>query len=731
MSRVSMSVVYEEEDLSAFDVSNIPDKELAWTPSVCPYCGVGCGLLVGSKDGKLHKIRGNPAHPANLGLLCAKGATLAQVVDTPDRLFYPSMRSSLEEKFQRSSWEGTLSFVSRKIRETIDTHGPDSFAFYISGQLLTEDYYVINKLVKGFLGTNNVDSNSRLCMASAAAGYATSLGADGPPACYADIELSHCFLLIGTNTAACHPVVFQRIRARKSKAPNDVKIIVVDPRRTQTADIADLYLPIYPGTDVAFLNGVLHVMEREKMLNEGFIRENTQGWEKLKQVLKDYSPEKAARLCGIQADQIVLAARMFGQSASALSLWSMGLNQSSSGTAKNNAVINLHLATGKIGKPGSGPFSLTGQPNAMGGRETGGLCHMLPGHRFVSNESHRREMESLWNARPDSIAPKPGLTAVELFEAVGEGKVKIIWVAATNPIVSIPDGNRVREALKKAELVIVQDPYHPTETTQYAHVILPAAQWSEREGTVTNSERRISYTGKIAEAPGESKPDWRIVADLAMKMGYEKDFSFANSEQIFEEYKRTTRGTDMDISGVSYERLKKEPVQWPCPAEDAPPVPRLYADGKFPTPEGKARFLAHAYQTPHELPDQDFPMVLTTGRVRDQWHTMTRTGKVDSLLKSEPHAFVELHAEDAKKIHAEDGDMVQVMTRRGQARAPARVTDRIGRGVCFMPFHWGDLFGLATVNRATTGAFDPVSKQPELKFCACRVEKVNERVHAV
>ncbi len=726
--RVSMNLVYDEEDLSVFDVSSIPDAELKWTPSICPYCGVGCGLLVGSKEGKLHKIRGNPSHPANLGLLCAKGATLAQVVDTPDRLISPMTRVSQNGEFMPTTWEKALSHLSQKIQETVQRHGPDSFAFYISGQLLTEDYYVINKLAKGYLGTNNVDSNSRLCMASAAAGYTASLGVDGPPACYEDIELSDCFLLIGTNTAACHPVVFQRIKMRRAKDPN-VRVIVVDPRRTQTADLADLYLPIRPGTDVAFLNGLLHVLEKEGFLDSDFIDRSTRGWETLKETIQEYTPERTAHLCGLKAEDIETAARHFGRSRSALSFWSMGLNQSSHGTAKNNAVINLHLATGKIGKPGSGPFSLTGQPNAMGGRETGGLCHMLPGHRFVANEAHRAEMEKFWDVSPGRIAKSAGLSAVELFKSLEEGVVKIVWIIATNPAVSIPNLGRLTAALQKAELVVVQDPYFPTETTRYAHVVLPAAQWSERDGTVTNSERRISYSQKINEPVGQARPDWRIVTDLARLSGFEKAFPYESAEDIFEEYKESTRGTTMDITGVSYARLKDCPVQWPCP-EGGVSTARLYTDGKFHTGDGRARFLAHSYKEPAESPSEEFPMVLTTGRVRDQWHTMTRTGKVDALLKSEPYAFIEIHPLDAEALDIAQDDMVEIISRRGRARAPARLTDRIGRGVCFMPFHWGELFGNASVNLATIEAVDPVSKQPELKYCACRVEKVNERVYA-
>lgn len=718
-----MMLVYEEGEETFWETSNVSDKELAWSKSVCPYCGVGCGILVGSKEGKVIKIRGNPEHPANLGLLCAKGATLAQMLNTPDRLLFPQMRDFRHENFYQTDWREAFATVAKRIKTTIETYGPDSFAFYISGQLLTEDYYVINKLAKGFLGTNNVDSNSRLCMASAVGGYTTSLGADGPPTCYEDIELTECFFLIGTNTAACHPVTFQRIKMRKKSCPETVKVIVADPRKTRTADIADLYLPLKAGTDIALLNGMLHIMIQEGFVDESFIRNHTTGWEDLKYLVRSYTPERVGEICGLTPESIREAARIFGKSKSALSFWSMGLNQSTSGVAKNNAVINLHLATGHIGKPGSGPFSLTGQPNAMGGRETGGLAHLLPGHRFIANDKHRKEMETLWNIPAGRIDSKPGLTAVELFKAVHSGRVKIIWVIATNPLVSVPNLRLVETALEKADLVIVQDAYHPTETTKYADVLLPAAQWSEKDGTVTNSERRISYLEKVTDPLGEALPDWKIVCEVAKRMGFESHFSFPNAESIYEEYKRTTQGTGVDIMGVTYERLKREFIQWPCPSSGSSSTSRLYTDFSFPTPTAKARLLAQEFKNPAEVPDENFPMILTTGRVRDQWHTMTRTGKIPSLLRNEPHSFIELHSVDARNLGIKEGDEVEVVTRRGKLAAPARVTDRIKAGTCFIPFHWGGLWGDSVANQATVDAFDPLSKQPELKFCACRIEK--------
>ncbi|MDP3723694.1 MAG: nitrate reductase [Candidatus Omnitrophota bacterium] len=749
--RVVMQVVQESGEIVETPLTE-DDLKLTWNKSVCPYCGVGCGVLVGSKEGRVLKVRGDPNHPANYGLLCGKGATLPQMVSpparqpeagpsgagialgdplaggemvrTPDRLIYPMMRRTRADQFQRVSWEAACERIAAQWRRILHDHGPNAVAFYISGQLLTEDYYVVNKFAKGFLGTNNVDSNSRLCMASAVSGYVTSLGADAPPGCYADIELADCFLLVGSNTAACHPVTFQRIRRRKLAAPNRVKVIVVDPRRTRTAEIADLYLPIQPGTDVALLNAMLHVLIRQGLMDQPFIQQRTTGWEGLQAVIDRSTPEQAAAICGVEASRIREAALMFGKARAAMSFWAMGVNQSTHGTAKNNCLINLHLATGQIGRPGAGPFSLTGQPNAMGGRETGGLAHLLPGHRLIAREQDRQEVERLWNVPTGRIAPQPGLTAVELFRALAEGTVKSVWIICTNPLVSLPNLAVAREALAKAELVVVSDIYHPTETTLLADAILPAAQWAERDGTVTNSERCISYMEQAVDPPGEALPDWRIVCRVAQAMGHREAFAFQTAEEIYEEYKRLTRGRDLDIGGVTYERLKRSPIQWPCPTPQHRSTMRRYTDGVFAHPDGRAKFLAHDYRQPAEVADAEFPMILTTGRVRDQWHTMTRTGKIPVLLRSEPAPFVELNPEDATRLGIAEGELLTIRSRRGCARAACRLTRDIKPGSCFMPFHWGGLRGEAVVNETTIEAFDPLSKQPELKFCAVRLEKV-------
>lgn len=705
-----------------FDKEEPSDAHLQWNRSLCPYCGVGCGLLVGHADNQIKKIKGDPQHPANLGMICAKGGTLAEMMKAPGRALYPLARENRGEPLARVSWESALDRIAGKIDSTIQAHGPDSFAFYISGQLLSEDYYVINKFAKGFLGTNNVDSNSRLCMASAVVGYTTSLGSDGPPCSYADIELADCILITGANMAECHPVLFQRIRQHKQKNPK-TRILVADPRRTLTCEIADLYLPLLPGGDVAFTNGLLRLLIDNGRIDPDFIARHTSGWEDTeREILKD-TAQILANQAGLDLGALAQAAEWIGKSKGFLSFWTMGLNQSSHATSKIQSLINVHLATGRIGEPGSGPFSLTGQPNAMGGRETGGLSTLLPGYRKIADPAARAEMERLWKIPSGRIAAENGRHAVDLFEALERGKVKIVWIIATNPLVSMPRLKRIRQALERAELVIVQDAYHPTETSAAAHIVLPAAQWVEREGTVTNSERRVSLLRKVVEPPGEARPDWQIVRDVAARMGHAKDFDFKTSEDVFMEYRETTRGTRIDLSGLTYPRLKMGPVQWPFPEEGAPVSKRLYEDRQFAHPDGRARFLFNPYRDAAELTDFKFPLVLLTGRIRDQWHTMTRTGKIPQLLKSQSEALLDMHPEDLREFGLKDGERVWVTSRRGSFRIKLKRKEDIRRGTVFAPMHWGALFGTASVNDSANDAIDPQSKQPELKYAAVRVTR--------
>jgi ferredoxin-nitrate reductase len=701
-------------------------EDLDYRPTMCPYCGVGCGLLVQVRDGRVTKVKGDPDHPASLGDLCAKAVHLPPVLRAPDRLLYPSVRHRRDAPLERAPWELAIRFAADRVREIVTTHGPDAVAFYASGQLLTEEYYLASKLAKGFVGTNNFDTNSRLCMASAAAGYARSLGSDGPPASYEDIDLADCFLLLGTNTADCHPVTFKRIRRRKRQAPDDVSVIVVDPRWTETADLADLHLSLRPGSDIALLNAMLHVLWREDLLDQRFIAEHTAQWESVRAVIERYPPERAAALTGLSTDAIAATALRFGRARAALSLWSMGINQSHVGTDKNAAIINLHLATGQIGRPGSGPLSLTGQPNAMGGRETGGLAHLLPGYRLVTDAAARAVVERHWAIPAGRLPSAPGRAALEIFEGLASGEVRAVWIICTNPAASMPELDLVEKALRQADLVIVQDAYHPTETTRFADILLPAAQWPEKAGVMTSSERRLTYMPKLVEPPGEALPDAEILTRFAHEMGWKEAFSHASASEIFDEFAALTAGKICDYSGVTHARLRRDgPLQWPVPTTDHAGTARLYTDRRFPTADGRARFVPVEHAELLEPADQRFPLILTTGRVRDHWHTRTRTAKAAALAARTPEPILELSLGDARRDGIQDGDFVEIASRRGKAVAQCRVSATIREGTCFLPFHWGRQAGFyKSANNLTLGGRDPLSRQPELKACAVRLRRV-------
>ena len=692
----------------------------------CPFCGVGCGLLADVRGGRLAGVRGDRLHPVNRGRTCRKPLELPAAVQAKDRATVPLVRARRDAGFTPASWDDALGGAARRLRAIVDEHGPDAVAFYVSGQLLTEDYYAFAKLAKGFLGTNNVDANSRLCMSSAVAGYTGAFGFDGPPPAYADLALADCFLLLGTNTAACHPIVWSRIRDRQAEG---AFVICADPRPTPTAQGADLHLPVRPGTDLALLSALLHVVERDGLVDEAFVARHTTGWEQAREVARAWPPARAAAVCGVEAGAIELAARRFAGAGAAMALWSMGANQSTVGTLKNRGLINLCLATGHVGRPGAGPLSLTGQPNAMGGRESGGLAHLLPGYRRVDDPGDRAAMEAHWGVPAGRISPRPGLPAVELFDALAEGRVKAVWIAATNPAVSLPDAGRAREALERAELVVVQDAHHPTETSALADVVLPAAAWPEKEGVMTSSERRLGLVRRALAPPGEARPDWQIVAGLARALGFGDAFAWRSSAEVFAEFAACTAGRPCDVSGVDHERLRREPgVQWPAPADrDHPGTVRLYEQQRFPTPDGRARFAPTPHADPAEAPDADFPLLLTTGRVADQWHTMTRTGKSAALLAATPEPLLEVHPADAATAGLRDGAQARVASRRGAVRLRVRCDDGLPRGVAFAPFHWGALHGApgaGALNATTHRAVDPTSRQPELKALAVRLEPV-------
>ena len=705
------------------------------TRSTCCYCGVGCGVIIETDNGQVTGVHGDPGHPANFGRLCTKGGTLHLTAGSEGRALYPELRRGRDDARQRAGWDEALDFAADKFAAIISEHGPDAVAFYISGQLLTEDYYVFNKLAKGLIGTNNVDTNSRLCMSSAVTGYKATLGADAPPACYEDVDHARCIFIAGSNTAYAHPVLFRRIEDARKNNP-ELKLIVVDPRRTDTAQGADLHLPILPGTDVALFNGMLHVMLWEGLCDLDYIRAHTEGFDALKETVREYTPQAVAQICGVPAEDVVQAAKWFGASGASLSLYCQGLNQSSHGTDKNAALINLHLATGHIGKPGAGPFSLTGQPNAMGGREVGGMANLLSAHRDLANPEHRAEVARLWGV--ESVPEKPGKTAVELFEALEAGEIKAVWIVATNPAQSLPNLKLVGAALQRAELVVVQEAYANTDTTAYADVLLPASSWAEKEGTVTNSERRITHVQPAVAAPGEARADWEIAADFARRLGQRlgrdagRLFPYANPEQVFNEHRETTRGRDLDIGGLSYALLDAQgPQQWPFPEGDVGKA-RLYQDGVFPTASGRAHFASAAWRPVAEQTDARFPLHLNTGRLRDQWHGMSRTGTVARLFNHVEEPLLSMHGDDMQRRGLKDGDIVRVRSRRGELAVRVQRSDEMRPAQAFLPMHWGGQFmNGAGCNALTTDAFDPVSKQPELKHAAVQVEKLDYPWHMV
>ena len=738
--------------------------QAATTRSTCPYCGVGCGVLIDSEGGRITRVRGDPEHPANFGRLCSKGSTLHLTarpeVQAQVRLLQPLQRAQRGGAALPLAWDQALDTLGQRIAATVQQHGADAVGLYVSGQLLTEDYYAFNKLAKGLLGTNNIDTNSRLCMSSAVAGYKQTLGADAPPACYDDVNHAQCIFIVGSNTAFAHPILFRRIEDAK-KANPALKIVYCDPRRTDTAGIADLFLPIQPGTDVMLFNGMLHTLLWEGWTDTRFIAEHTSGFDELKATVRDCTPDVVAQTCGISKADLFAATRLFATSKATLSLYCQGLNQSSSGTAKNTALINLHLATGQIGKPGAGPFSLTGQPNAMGGREVGGMANLLSAHRDLANPQHRTEVAALWGVA--DVPSQPGKTAVEMFQAAADGEIKALWIVCTNPAQSMPDQATVRRALQRAEFVVVQEAFATAETCAYADLLLPATTWGEKTGTVTNSERRISRVRTAVPAPGEARHDWAIAVQFAHQLEarlrpgqptlfpYTTDHADQGAQAVWNEHRESTRGRDLDITGLSWNLLESAgPQQWPCPANltdsgnddnSATTLPtrmrdigkaRLYEDGIFPTADGRARFAAHAWQPTAEQRESRYPFSLTTGRLRDQWHGMTRTGTLGRLFGHVAEPCVQLHPHDMERRQLKNGDLVHVTSKRGSIVVPVQADATVGLSQAFMAMHWGSEFlsgcsstgeRLAGVNALTTSAFCPTSKQPELKHAAVKVLK--------
>ncbi|MDR1489123.1 MAG: molybdopterin-dependent oxidoreductase [Desulfovibrio sp.] len=714
-----------------------------WVKGVCRYCGTGCGVLVGVKGDRAVAVKGDPNNH-NAGLLCLKGAMLIPVIYAEDRVTEPMIRRGGKgSPLSKVTWDEALDFAAKPFREALAASGPNAIAYYGSGQALTEESYLANKIWKAGFKTNNVDGNPRLCMASAVAGYLTTFGKDEPMGTYDDMDAATCFFIIGSNTSEAHPVLFRRIAQRKESSP-DVKVVVADPRRTNTSRIADLHLSFIAGTDLALLNGMAHVIIREELDNPRFYGRYANfvtndgkpcTFEDYKVFLADYTPEKVQEITSIPAADVIKAAKIFAESSSTLSLWCMGINQRTRGVWANNLIHNLHLLTGQIGRPGASPLSLTGQPNACGGvRDTGSLAHLLPAGRMVANEKHRAEMEEFWGVPKGTIQPKMGHHTVALFEAMAKGDVKAVFIHCTNPAHTLPDLNALTKGLETA-FVAQTECFMDAETLKYADVVFPAAFWCETEGVYGCTERRYSITEQAIKPMGNSRPTIQILMDFARKAGVDpKLFPYKTAADIWEEWRTLSKGSPYDFYGMTRDRLKKESgIKWPCPTEDHPGTNLRYVRGEDPLvpanhpdrlffygrPDGKANIFLRPYQPPFEPADKDYPFVLTTGRVIDHWHTATMTGKVPELQKAYPSAFVEINPDDAKKLGVSNGDQVVLETRRDKMTFPARITDTCMPGLVFCPFFDKNKL----VNRLFHHAVDNASKEPEYKICATKVYK--------
>ncbi|MFS2151806.1 molybdopterin-dependent oxidoreductase [Rhizobium sp. Rhizsp42] len=691
------------------------------TKTTCPYCGVGCGVIATVTDDGAVSVKGDPDHPANFGRLCSKGSALAETIDLDGRLLYPEIGG------QQTHWDTVLDLVADRFSKTIAEHGPDSVAFYVSGQLLTEDYYVANKLMKGFIGSGNIDTNSRLCMSSSVAGHRRAFGADTVPGVYEDLELADLVILTGSNLAWCHPVIYQRLAAAKAARPG-MKVVVIDPRRTMTSDIADLHLPIRPDSDVALFMGLFAHLISAGAIDQNYVAEYTSGFNEAFATAALLSSNDILEQTGLPTMQLREFYRLFTATEKVVTCYSQGVNQSSSGTDKVNSIINCHLATGRIGRPGMGPFSLTGQPNAMGGREVGGLANMLAAHMAIENANDRDRVQRFWQS--PAIAEKPGLKAVDMFKAVADGRIKALWIMATNPVVSMPDADAVEAAIKACPFVVVSDVLRDTDTTRHADVLLPSLGWGEKNGTVTNSERRISRQRDFLEAPGQARADWWQLAEVARRMGFAEAFPYGSPSQIFREHAALSAfenggsrdfdiGAHIGVDNAAYEALA--PFQWPQAAGRARSDNRFFADGGFYHADGRARFIA-IQPTVCDRTNADHPFTLNTGRIRDQWHTMTRTGKSARLSSHIAEPFAELHPRDALEIGVGNAALVEIESPHGKSIARALITERQARGSVFVPMHWNDQFAAKSrIDAVVAPVTDPVSGQPASKNVAVSV----------
>lgn len=697
--------------------AKIPDR---WIKTTCGYCSVGCGMMLGIRDGKAVSVRGNPDHPVNLGKLCPKGLSEHYILQAESRARYPLLRK--KGKLTRVSWDEALETMVERFRTVQAKHGPDSLGVLSTGQLVTEEFYALGKLVQLGFGTRNYDGNTTLCMASAVSGYKLSFGSDGPPGAYEDIEKADVVFLIGANMADNHPILCQRLERNRHKT-----LIVADPRVTKTAMMADVYLPLRPRSDIVLINGMMHVLIRAGLIDRDYIDRHTAGFAELERSLEKHTPSYVAGITGLGEEQIYRAALLYGRARAAFIGWTMGVNHSTQGTATVNAINNLALITGHIGRPGAAPFSITGQCNAMGSREAS-FTSSLPGYRKFESEKDRKELASLWNISPDRIPASRGLAYPDIIEAALAKKIRALWIIATNPLVSYPNVNVLRQAFENLDFLVVQDGFHPTPTTSLAHLVLPAAIWGEKEGTYTNSERRVSKVNRAVAPPCEAKPDFDIFLALAGKLGCAEELfpGWRAPADAFNEWKRVSAGRLCDYSGMTYELIERHGgIQWPFPAGTRKvAVTRLYEDGQYQTESGRANLLPVEWQPFPEPPNAEFPLILNTGRTVEHWHTRTKTAEVPILDHMSPRAWLEMNPKDSARLGLKPHDKVDLVSARSRVRSiELRITSIVAPGQVFMPFHFAE----TNSNLVTQSAFDPVSREPNYKQCAVRVERTGAR----
>jgi anaerobic selenocysteine-containing dehydrogenase len=713
LDNLATEYAYSRDEGTGYTAAKkIPEK---WVATTCGYCSVGCGIEIGVKDGKAIASRPHAAHPVNRGKLCPKGLSEHYTIDTDNRARFPLLRKN--GKLVRVDWDEALGTMVERFRATQRRYGANALGVLSTGQLVTEEFYTLGKLVQLGFGTNNYDGNTTLCMASAVAGYKLSFGSDGPPGAYEDFEKADVIMLIGANIADNHPILCQYLQANPNK-----KVIVADPRVSKTAMMADLHLPLKPRSDLALINGIAHILIRYNMVDRSYIAKHTTGFDELETFLEAYSPDKVAAITGLSEELIFKTAMLYGRAKAGFIGWTMGVNHSTMGSETVAAICNLALLTGNLGRAGASPFSITGQCNAMGTRESG-FTSGMPGYRKFDDPFDRAELSTLWGIDEQRLPAKRGWAYPDIVEGAVKGDIRALWIIATNPLVSFPNQDVLRQALSNLDFLVVQDGYHPTPTTELAHLVLPAAIWGEKEGTYTNSERRVSKVNKAVDAPGEALPDFDIFLRVAERLGCREELypNWNNVEDAFNEWRRVSRGRLCDYSGITYQMLSEGPLQWPFPEGKTDRSPsRLYEDGGFQTKDGRAKLVCAKWEPFPEQPNKDFPLVLNTGRTVEHWHTRTKTGEVPILERLSPEAWLEMNPRDAVRLGLRSHDRIDVVSRRGRVRAvELRLTEIVAPGQIFMPFHFFE----TNVNEVTQSAFDPISREPNYKQCAVRVER--------